>query len=86
MKKKILKQSICARCGKPSVMPYVCKEHDKELETLCKRLNEFHIEIRYGYMRGTSVLRILERIKKRMSQLKTIIEEIEDEEKEKGVD
>jgi len=75
---KVLPQSICLRCGKPSAKyrPFLCEKCDREMEKLCNKYPEFSGEIKYQFMdRKAPVIKILEVLIKRCEQLQARLEE-----------
>jgi len=74
---RVLPQSICVRCGKPSAeyRPFLCVKHDREMEKLQKKYSEFSGEIKYQFMdRKAPVTKILETLIKKCEQVQVRLE------------
>ena len=74
-------QNFCVRCGKPSAnyRPFLCKEHDKELEGLCRRYPEFTMRITELYMRKSPIIDILKTLIELCKERKRELEKHKDE-------
>jgi len=79
IKEKKLAHQICCRCGKNAFMPFLCREHNKELESLTKRFPEFQDWISDMYVENLSIEEILRELRKRTLELYSEIAQFEEE-------